>query len=46
MAFQVLDVLKKESSGAVVLQDAQHIEEQRALSFIGKPMGAAEGVLL
>ena len=46
MAFEVLDVLQQERRRAVVHQNTQHVEEQRALGFILKSVQPPEGILL
>ena len=46
MRHKVLDVLKQESLGALLIDDTGDIKKQGALSFIVKPMSTAERVLL
>ena len=43
---QISDVLEHESRGPLLLQDADHIEEQGSLCQIGETMRPAQGVLL
>ena len=46
MAFEILDILQQEGLWPVMHQDPQHIEKQRALRFVKKPVQPPEGILL
>jgi hypothetical protein len=42
---QVLDIFEQEGARLIFFDDAADVEEQRALRFVGKAVGTAEGVL-
>ncbi len=45
MGSQIFDVLKKESLGLLFLDDSRHVEKERALRFILKPVSAPQCIL-